>query len=82
MAASNPSWGLSRYVRATIIGNDLPVAEDTATVERIEKIASNLAGNGHDEIAGYDVATVRMILLDASISSPYPAEPPEKYVGK
>lgn len=46
MAASNPSWGLSRYVRATIIGNDLPIAEDTATVERIEEIASNLAGNG------------------------------------
>lgn len=82
MSVSSPSWGLSRYVRATIIGSGLPVTEDTATVERIEKIASNLAGNGHDEIAGYDVATVRMILLDASIRSPYPTEPPEKYVGK
>lgn len=82
MAASSPSWNLSRYVRATIITNDLSVTQDTATIERIEEVAANLAGNGHDEIAGYDPTTVRMILLDGSVNSPYPAEVPEKYAGK
>ncbi len=82
MAVSSPSWNLSRYVRATISCNNLPVTDDTATAERIEEIAGNLTGNGHDEIAGYDVGTVRMILLDESVRSPYPSEPPKKYAGK
>ena len=82
MVAISPSWNLSRYVRATIISNDLPVTQDTVTAERIEEVAGNLAGNGHDEIAGYDAATVRTILLDGSVASPYPAEAPEKYAGK
>lgn len=82
MAVSSPSWNLSRYVRATIISSDLSVTHDTATAERIEEVAGNLAENGHDEIAGYDTATVRMILLDGSVMSPYPAEAPAKYAGK
>jgi hypothetical protein len=71
---NSPSWNLSRYVRATIICNDLPVNENTAIVERIDEIAGNLAENGHEEITGYDTTTVRMIPLDESVKSPYPAE--------
>jgi hypothetical protein len=82
MTVASPSWNLSRYVRASIICNDVPVTEDTATVERIEEIAGNLAGNGHSEIAGYDGETVRTILLDESVTSPYPPEPPRKYLGR
>lgn len=82
MAVNSPSWNLSRYVRATIVCDDLPVTEGTATAERIEEIASNLVRSSHNEIAGYDLATVRMILLDESVRSPYPPEPPQKYVGK
>jgi hypothetical protein len=82
MAVASPSWNLSRYVRTSLICNDIQVTEDTATVERIGEIACNLADNGHDEIAGYDLATVRTILLDESVTSPYPSEPPQKYVGK
>lgn len=82
MSISSPSWNLSRHVRATIICNGLSITGDTASAERIKEIAANLAGNGHDEVAGYDVATVRMILLDESVRSPYPPEPPEQYVGK
>lgn len=82
MAVASPSWNLSRYVRASIICSDVPITEHTATVERIEEIASNLVGNGHGEIAGYDMETVRTILLDESLTSPYPPEPPKKYIGK
>ena len=82
MTASSPSWNLSRYVRTTIICNDLTVSNDTATVERIEKIAGNLARNGHEDITGYDAVTVRTILLDESVREPYPVEAPEKYAGK
>jgi hypothetical protein len=52
-----------------------------ASVERIGEIAGNLAANGRQDIAGYDAATVRTILLDDSLKSPYPAEAPEKYAG-
>ena len=82
MAVSSPSWNLSRYVRATIVCNGLPVTEDTATISKIEEIASNLAGSGNNEISGYDKATVQAILLDAAIASPYPNEPPAKYIGR
>ena len=82
MVVSSPSWNLSRYVRTTIICNDLPVDENTATAERIDEVAGNLAVNGHEEITGYETATVRMILLDESVKSPYPSEAPEKYAGK
>jgi hypothetical protein len=82
MAVASPSWNLSRYVRTSLICNDIRVTEDTAMVERIKEIARNLVGNDHSEIAGYDVATVRTILLDEEVTSPYPSEPPQKYVGK
>jgi hypothetical protein len=72
----------SRYVRATILCSDLPVNDETASVERIEETARNPTGNGQDEIAGYDTATVRMILLDESVRSPYPAEAPKEYAGR
>jgi hypothetical protein len=82
MATISPSWNLSRYVRATIVCNNVTVDENSATVERIEEIAGNLETNGHEEIAGYEAAIVQAILLDESVKSPYPVEPPEKYVGK
>ncbi len=52
---------LSRYVRASIICNDVPVSEDTATVERIEEIAVNLICNGHDEVARDDMESACMV---------------------
>ncbi len=79
---NSPPWNLSRYIRAAIISRDLPLTEETATAERIEEIASNLAENGHDEIAGYDIATVRTILLDKSVTSPHAPEAPDRYAGK
>lgn len=82
MTMNSPSWNLSRYVRASIICNDLPVNENTATAELIEEIAGNLAENGHEEVTGYDTSTVRVILLDESVKSPYPAEAPQEYRGK
>lgn len=82
MTTSSPSWTLSRYVRTAIICSDLPVTADTVTSERIQQIAANLTGNGHHEIAGYNASTVRMILLDVSVQSPYPTEAPKKYAGK
>lgn len=82
MTVSNPSWDLSRYVRATIVCNDRPVGPDSATVERINEVAANLLGNGHEYINGYDTATVRAILLDGAITAPYPAEAPAKYAGR
>jgi hypothetical protein len=80
--AINPSWNLSRYVRATIVCRDLKVNARTATKTLISEIAANLAGNGHGEIAGYDARTVRAILLDKTLGGSYPVQPPAQYAGK
>lgn len=82
MAVKNPSWDLSRYVRSTIVCRDLPVDATTANADVIGEVAGNLLRNGHEYIAGYDTETVRAILLDTTVTSPYPAEAPAKYAGK
>ena len=80
---ASPSWNLSRYVRSTIICNDLPVNATTATAERIETIAGNLTARNRYAIAGYDAAVVREILLDQAVTAPYRADDaPEKYAGR
>jgi hypothetical protein len=80
--SASPSWTLSRHVRAAIICNDLPVTAETASDEQIRKVAVNLLRYGYAEIEGWDNLTVRAILLDKAVTSPYPAEAPAKYAGK
>lgn len=80
-AVSSPSWNLSRYVRATITGRSEPVSE-SATTELINQIGGNLLRHRHPELEGYDAETVRAILLDTGVTSPYPAEAPAKYAGR
>lgn len=72
----NPSWTLSRYVRAAIVCNNLPIAAETATASLIVEIAGNV------DVIGYDTNVVREILLDTEITAPYPKFSPVKYAGR
>lgn len=81
-ATASPSWNLSRAVRATIVCRDLKVNARTATRAVIEEVAKNMLANGHAYLEGYDVRTVRVILLDKTLGTSYPADAPAKYAGK
>jgi len=82
MTAASPSWDLSRNVRASIICKNQKVNTRTASRALINEIAANMIGNGHHYIVGYDVRTVRAILLDKSVTAPYPPAAPAAYAGK
>lgn len=82
MTAASPSWNLSRAVRTAIVCRDQKVSGRTATLALIGEVAASMLKNRHKEIAGYDARTVRAILLDKSLASPYPPEAPAAYAGK
>ena len=73
---ANPSWTLSRYVRAAIVCKGQKVNGRTATAKLISEVAANVGATG------YDARTVRAILLDKSLAGTYPAEAPAAYAGR